>query len=69
MSTQNLDPFNLVTEPWVPVLWSNGQFERIGILQALTEAGRIRQIAASNPMDNVALLRSLLAVSWIISRG
>ncbi|MBI2889987.1 MAG: type I-E CRISPR-associated protein Cse1/CasA [Nitrospirae bacterium] len=35
---------------------------RVGIRAALTEAGRIRQIAASNPMDNVALLRFLLAV-------
>ncbi len=33
-----------------------------GHSQGLAEAGNIRQIAASNPMDNVALLRFLLAV-------
>lgn len=54
--------FNLVSEPWIPVLTSTGRFERVGIWKALTEAGLIRQIAASNPMDNVALLRFLLAV-------
>ncbi|MFZ5983641.1 MAG: type I-E CRISPR-associated protein Cse1/CasA [Acidobacteriota bacterium] len=54
--------YNLLVEPWIPVLWKNGKFSRVGIWQALTDAGRIRQIAASNPMDNVALLRFLLAV-------
>jgi hypothetical protein len=54
--------FNLLTENWIPVLRSNGHFDRIGIRSALIEAGRIRQIAASNPMDNVSLLRFLLAV-------
>ncbi|HWP39712.1 MAG TPA: type I-E CRISPR-associated protein Cse1/CasA [Tepidisphaeraceae bacterium] len=59
------DSFNLVDEPWIPVLYSDGRFERVGIKAALTEAGKIRQIAASNPMDHVALLRFLLAVrSW-----
>ncbi|MCW5775613.1 MAG: type I-E CRISPR-associated protein Cse1/CasA [Phycisphaeraceae bacterium] len=51
--------FNLVTEPWIPVLRCNGRAERVGIRAALAEAGSIRQIAASNPMDNVALLRFL----------
>lgn len=54
--------FNLIDESWIPVLRANGRFERLGIRRVLTEAGAIRQIAASNPMDNVALLRFLLAV-------
>jgi hypothetical protein len=48
--------YNLLEEEWIPVLRTNGKFERVGIIKALTEAGTIRQIAASNPMDNVALL-------------
>lgn len=56
------DVFNLLESPWIPVLWRDGCVGRVGIRCALTEAGRIRQIAASNPMDNVALLRFLLAV-------
>jgi len=57
-----LPSFNLVDEPWIPVIWRVGKPDRVGLRTALTEAGRIRQIAASNPMDNVALLRFLLAV-------
>lgn len=54
--------FNLIGAKWIPVLYRHGRFARVGIRRALTEAGRIRQIAASNPMDNVALLRFLLTV-------
>lgn len=53
---------NLLTMPWIPVLWTDGHVSRVGIRKALTQAGSIRQIAASNPMDNVSLLRLLLAV-------
>ncbi|MGA7700544.1 MAG: type I-E CRISPR-associated protein Cse1/CasA, partial [Thermoguttaceae bacterium] len=42
----------------------DGRFERVGIRVVLTEAARIRQLAATNPMDNVALLRFLLAVVY-----
>ncbi|MBI5248093.1 MAG: type I-E CRISPR-associated protein Cse1/CasA [Desulfomonile tiedjei] len=59
---QKTEAYNLLEEDWIPVLWSNGTFSRVGIRTALTKAGQIRQIAASNPMDNVALLRLLLAV-------
>lgn len=53
--------YNLLEERWIPVLMNDGEFRRVGILEALTGAGRIRCIAASNPMDRVALLRFLLA--------
>lgn len=54
--------FNLLTEPWIPVLYADGCVNRLGIRQALIEAGHIRQIAASNPMDKfgVAEMRFLL---------
>ena len=54
--------FNLLTEPWIPMLWCNGRAERVGIREALTRAGEIRQVASSNPLDNVALVPLLLAV-------
>ena len=47
--------FSLLEEGFIPVMWADGRAERVSIRAALTEAGRIRQIAASNPMDNVAL--------------
>ena len=60
--TDKPENYNLLVKPWIPILWTDGKAGRVGIRTALTEAGRIRQIAASNPMDNVALLRLLLAV-------
>ncbi len=54
--------YNLLEEQWIPVLYRDGEYKRVGIRKALEDADRIRQIAASNPMDNVALLRFLLAV-------
>jgi len=54
--------YDLLREEWIPMLYRDGQFRRVGICQALTDARTIRQIAASNPMDRVALLRFLLAV-------
>jgi len=54
--------YNLLEEKWIPVLYGDGKVDRVGICQALTDARKIRQIAASNPMDRVALLRFLLAV-------
>jgi len=56
--------YNLLEENWIPVLYADGQCERVGIRRALIEAGKIRQIAASNPMDRVAILRFLLAVLY-----
>jgi len=60
--TDKADNYNLLVKPWIPILWTHGKPERVSIRTALIEAGRIRQIAASNPMDNVALLRFLLVV-------
>ncbi|MDM8006667.1 MAG: type I-E CRISPR-associated protein Cse1/CasA [Phycisphaerae bacterium] len=56
--------YNLLDEKWIPVLYLDGRFDRVGILRALTEAGRIRQIAAPNPMDRVALIRFLVAILY-----
>jgi hypothetical protein len=56
--------YNLLEEEWIPVLWADGKFSRLGIREALAQAGRIRQVAASNPMDRVAILRFLLALAY-----
>jgi hypothetical protein len=56
--------YNLLDEKWIPVLWKDGRCDRVGIIEALTQAHRIRQIAASNPMDRVAILRFLLALLY-----
>ena len=56
--------YNLLEEEWIPVLWKKGNSNRVGIITALTQADKIRQIAASNPMDRVAILRFLLALLY-----
>lgn len=58
------DYFNLLDEPWIPILWQNGLPDRLGILETLSEAPSIREIASSNPIDRVALLRFLLALTY-----
>jgi CRISPR type I-E-associated protein CasA/Cse1 len=56
--------FNLLDKEWIPVLYRDGRWGRVGIRKALQDAGRIRQIAASNPMDRIAILRFLLALLY-----
>lgn len=56
--------YNLLEEKWIPVLFKNGTTGFVGIIEALTKACQIRQIAASNPMDRVAVLRFLLALLY-----
>ena len=46
--------FNLLDEEWIPVLRRDGRPDRLGIRAALTQASRIRQVAAPNPMDRIA---------------
>lgn len=54
--------YNLVDENWIPIVWRDGRPESVGLRSALVDAGRIREVAAPNPMDSIALLRFLLAV-------
>lgn len=56
--------YNLLDERWIPVLGTDGKPGRLGIRIALTQAHCIRQIAARNPMDRVAILRFLLALLY-----
>ena len=56
--------FNLLDEPWIPVLYRNGNWTRVGVVAALADAAEIREIAASNPMDRVAILRFLLGLVY-----
>jgi CRISPR type I-E-associated protein CasA/Cse1 len=61
---QKTEHYNLLIEDWIPVLWNNGEFSRVGIGEAFRKASRIRQIAASNPMDRVSIVRFLLALLY-----
>ena len=56
--------YNLLDEPWIPVLSNDGHFHRWGLLDVLKQTDRVQQFASSNPMDRVALLRLFLAILY-----
>ncbi len=56
--------YNLLDEGWIPILYADGKLSHVGIKEAFTQASGIRQIAASNPMDRVAVFRFLLALLY-----
>ena len=57
------DPFNLLTEPWIPVrpLGSPG-LRLVGIREALAQAREFTGIEDASPLQTVAMYRLLLAV-------
>ena len=60
--------YNLLEEKWIPVLWKDGRSDRLGIIEVLEQASRIRQVAATNPMDRLAILRFLLGLLYWCKR-
>ncbi len=59
----NISPqFNLVTEPWIPVLRREGHIQEMSILGTLQEASSAIDIIGEVPTQNFALLRLLLAI-------
>lgn len=53
--------FNLLTEPWLPVVDSKGKAHELGLLQLLQRAREFGGIAHEDPLVVVALHRFLLA--------
>lgn len=54
--------FNLIEEPWIPIVDHSGIPRQINLREALVNAHRYRGISASLPHTNAALYRILLAV-------
>jgi len=62
--------YKLFDAKWKPLLCCGGQNERIGCEQVLVEAYCVRQIAASNPMDNAPRFCILLSMAvWCKQRN
>ncbi|MGY4929452.1 type I-E CRISPR-associated protein Cse1/CasA [Streptomyces sp. 900105755] len=55
--------FNLLTEPWLPVVRMDGARQEISLAQALREAASYRRLAGSSPTMTAALHRLLLALA------
>jgi hypothetical protein len=56
--------YNLLYEKWIPVLWNNGDYSKVGIKEALIQAYQIRQIATPSPLDTFAIYRFLFSLLY-----
>ena len=54
--------FNLVDEPWLPVVWLDGRAGEVGLRDALVRAREIRELVDGSPLVTVSLHRLLLAI-------
>lgn len=54
--------FDLVTQPWIPVLRLDGVEEELSLLGIFEHAARVRRLVGDVPTQEFALLRLLLAV-------
>ncbi|MGQ9754249.1 MAG: type I-E CRISPR-associated protein Cse1/CasA [Thermaceae bacterium] len=53
--------FNLLDEPWIPVL-GNGQVQFLGLKETLLRANEWEALEAASPLEEAALYRLLLAI-------
>ena len=56
------DSFNLLTEPWIPVIYADGSVAEVGIEDVFADAHDIQALACDLPTVNVAIFRTLLAI-------
>ncbi len=56
--------YDLLTEPWIPVLRDDGTADAIGLQQVFNEAHRLRGLGGETPLVKAALHRLLLAVLY-----
>lgn len=54
--------FNLVDEPWLPIVWPDGTAGEVGLRDALVRAHEIRELVDGSPLVTVSLHRLLLAI-------
>lgn len=56
--------YNLLDEPWIPVLLREGSVEAVGIRGAFERSTQIVDLACELPTQNAAVLRLLLAICY-----
>ncbi len=54
--------FNLIDEPWIPVIWLDGKSEELGLLDTLARAHEIREVLDPSPLVTASLHRLLIAI-------
>ncbi|MFF2727769.1 type I-E CRISPR-associated protein Cse1/CasA [Streptomyces sp. NPDC058008] len=55
--------FDLTTQPWIPVLRTDGQQDELSLRQVFEQASELRRIVGDLPTQEFALVRLLLAVA------
>ena len=53
--------FDVLNEPWIPVIALDGTSRELGILGVLSEADRISEVACESPLETYAVQRFLIA--------
>lgn len=61
--------FDLVTEPWIPVLRDEGGFAELGLRDVLIESPRLREIAHDSPLFVAAIYPLLAAIMHRVLPG
>ena len=54
--------FNLLSEAWIPVITTSGEFEEIGLRDLFARSGELRAIWSDNGLETLALHRLAIAV-------
>ncbi|MDP8243568.1 MAG: type I-E CRISPR-associated protein Cse1/CasA [Candidatus Hinthialibacter antarcticus] len=54
--------FNLIHEPWIPCIDSNGNLKELGLLDVLRQSHQLREISHQSPLVTASLHRLLLAI-------
>ncbi|WP_328869596.1 type I-E CRISPR-associated protein Cse1/CasA [Streptomyces sp. NBC_00287] len=61
--------FDLVSQPWLPVLHNDGTVEEVSLLKLFATAGDCRRLVGDLPTQEAALLRVLLAILYDALEG
>jgi len=64
-----MSQYNLIDEPWIPVIDMNGNRKELGIFDTLTSANELLRIEDPSPLVTASLYRFLLAVLYRALEG
>ncbi len=56
--------YDLLTEPWIPVLRTDGTADSLGLRDVLHQAHQLRGLTGETPLVTASLYRLLLAVLY-----
>lgn len=57
-----MTPFNLTTDPWIPVRWADGRATSVSLNELFTRASEIADLSAP-PHERISLMRLLICIT------